>query len=65
VHSADRRSSTTFKKQRLRQESGMKKAIVSLVRPELVTEAAAQWGSTEEAVLLDDVTNLVYEIKSP
>jgi Ser/Thr protein kinase RdoA (MazF antagonist) len=43
----------------------MKEAIKSLLQPELVIEAATQWDSTEEATLLDDVTNLVYEIKSP
>jgi Ser/Thr protein kinase RdoA (MazF antagonist) len=43
----------------------MKEAIVSLLRPELVTEAATQWASIEEATLLDDVTNFVYEFKSP
>ena len=43
----------------------MKDTIVSLLQPELVTEAATQWDSTEEAVLIDDVTNMVYEFTSP
>jgi Ser/Thr protein kinase RdoA (MazF antagonist) len=43
----------------------MKEVIISLLRPEVVTEAITQWASIEEATLLDDVTNLVYEFKSP
>ena len=42
----------------------MKEDIVSLLQPELVAEAANQWNATEEAVLLDDVTNFVYVFKS-
>lgn len=43
----------------------MKDTIVSLLRPELITDAATQWDSTEEAILLDDVTKLVYKFTSP
>jgi len=41
----------------------MKEAISSLVQPELVTKAIAQWDSAEDAILLDDVTNMVYEFR--
>jgi Ser/Thr protein kinase RdoA (MazF antagonist) len=41
----------------------MQDEIVFLLTPELVDEAASRWGATEKAVLLDDVTNFVYEIK--
>jgi Ser/Thr protein kinase RdoA (MazF antagonist) len=42
----------------------MKESILSFIQPGLVTKAAAQWDSTEDAILLDDVTNMVYEFKS-
>jgi amicoumacin kinase len=41
----------------------MEERIASLLRPECVAEAARQWNSTGAALLLDDVTNLVYEFK--
>ena len=41
----------------------MKEEIVSLLSPELVAEAANNWGATEKAALLDDVTNMVYEFQ--
>lgn len=43
----------------------MKEAILAMAQPELVSQAAAQWDATGEARLLDDVTNLVYEIDCP
>jgi len=39
----------------------MEEEISFLLRPEHITEAAHQWDATGEAVLLDDVTNFVYE----
>jgi Ser/Thr protein kinase RdoA (MazF antagonist) len=42
----------------------MEERIVSLLRPEHIPEAAHQWNATGEAVLLDDVTNFVYEFPS-
>jgi len=42
----------------------MKEDIVSLLQPELIAKAAYKWDATEEAALLDDVTNFVYEFKS-
>ena len=42
----------------------MKESIASLLRPEYVAEAASQWNATGETVLLDEVTNFVYEFKS-
>ncbi len=42
----------------------MEERIVSLLRPEIVTGAAHQWNATGEAILLDDVSNFVYEFPS-
>ena len=42
----------------------MEERIVSLLRPEHITEAARQWNVTGEAVLLDDMSNFVYEFPS-
>jgi len=42
----------------------MEERIVSLLRPELITEAAHHWNATGKAVLLDDVSNFVYEFSS-
>src|ERR1700690_2502791 len=42
----------------------MEESIASLLRPETVAEAASQWNATREIVLLDEVTNFVYEFKS-
>jgi Ser/Thr protein kinase RdoA (MazF antagonist) len=42
----------------------MEKEIVSLLREELVAEAASQWAVTGETKLLDDVSNFVYEFRS-
>ncbi|NTW45046.1 MAG: phosphotransferase, partial [Anaerolineaceae bacterium] len=41
----------------------MEERIASLLRAELVAEAASQWNATGETVLLDEVTNFVYEFK--
>jgi amicoumacin kinase len=42
----------------------MEERIVSLFRPELITEAAHHWNATGNPVLLDQVTNFVYEFPS-
>ena len=42
----------------------MEESIASLLRPEYIAEAASQWNATGETVLLDEVTNFVYEFKS-
>ncbi len=55
----------SFEEIRLFREFDMKDTIVSLLRPELITDAATQWDLTEEAILLDDVTKLVYKFTSP
>jgi Ser/Thr protein kinase RdoA (MazF antagonist) len=42
----------------------MKDNIVALLTPELVADAASQWGAIGKVEFLDDVTNFVYEIRS-
>ena len=42
----------------------MEERIVSLLRPDLVAEATHQWNATGNPVLLDDVSNFVYEFPS-
>ena len=42
----------------------MEESIASLLQPEYIAEAASKWNATGETVLLDEVTNFVYEFKS-
>jgi amicoumacin kinase len=42
----------------------MEEKIAALLRPEYVVDAARQWHATGDSLLLDEVSNFVYEIRS-